>query len=125
MSVADAEPWMPRTGLAGDDDAGTAPVEEAAPAPEGDEAEGDTAESTDPADASETAADPAAEAVAEAVSPQQQIPVTITVQVPDARSAAAFMDALGRGPRLLAPIDGTLEEGTLTVTALALVRTKD
>ncbi|WP_214466753.1 hypothetical protein [Microbacterium flavescens] len=125
VSAADAEPWMPRTGLAGDDDAGTAPVEEAAPAPEGDEAEGDTAESTDPADASETAADPAAEAVAEAVSPQQQIPVTIAVQVPDARSAAAFMDALGRGPRLLAPIDGTLEEGTLTVTALALVRTKD
>ena len=60
-----------------------------------------------------------------AVSPQQQIPVTITVQVTDARSAAAFIDALSRGPRLLATIDGTLEEGTLTVTALALVRTED
>jgi hypothetical protein len=51
--------------------------------------------------------------------------VTIRVAVPSAEAAAAFMDALGRGPRLLLPIDGTLDGPTLTVTALALVRTED
>ncbi|MCH6229851.1 hypothetical protein MK786_03765 [Microbacterium sp. CFH 31415] len=125
--AADAEPWAPRTGLEGDD-AGTAPADtapaegEAAAAPgETAPVEGETTETADAATdagAGETSTEPA-------VSPQQQIPVTITVQVADARSAAAFIDALSRGPRLLATIDGTLEEGTLTVTALALVRTED
>jgi hypothetical protein len=39
--------------------------------------------------------------------------------------AAAFMDALGRGPRLLSPTNGTLTDGTLTVSALAFIRTGD
>ncbi|MBD8023876.1 hypothetical protein [Microbacterium gallinarum] len=127
VSAADAEPWAPRTGLEGDDDAGAAPADTAPAEGEAAPAEGDTTETgdatTDPAmdaGAGETPAE-----TEPAASPQQQIPVTITVEVPDARSAAAFIDALSRGPRLLATIDGTLEEGTLTVTALALVRTED
>jgi TolA-binding protein len=126
VSAADAEPWAPRTGLEGDDDAGAAPADDPAEG-EATPAEGDTTETggatTDPpadAGAGETSTE-----TEPAVSPQQQIAVTITVEVPDARSAAAFIDALSRGPRLLATIDGTLEEGVLTVTALALVRTED
>ena len=124
VSAADAEPWAPRTGLEGEGDTG-APVDAAPAEGEAAPAEGEGTETTETTDA---AADAGTEAPAEAepaASPQQQIPVTITVEVPDARAAAAFIDALSRGPRLLATIDGTLEEGTLTVTALALVRTED
>jgi hypothetical protein len=53
------------------------------------------------------------------------VPLTIVVELADASQAAAFIDALGRGPRLLAPIDGTLDDGTLTVTALAFIRTEE
>ena len=105
---------MPRAGAADEGEtqtpaeATTEDAEEATPAP-----------NTEPvASASETAPDAA-------VGPQQQLTVTIEVAAPDARTAMAFVDALGRGPRLLAPIDATLDDGTLTVTVLTFMRTED
>jgi hypothetical protein len=53
---------------------------------------------------------------------QEQVPVAIVVTVSDADEAAEFIDALGSGPRLLAPVDATYGGGTLTVNALAFVR---
>jgi len=127
VTAADAEPWMPRTGLDGDD-AGAAPTDEPAAAPEGEATEGESAADaggeTPAAGEGEAAAETAPEADS-AASPQLQIPLTITVAVPNADAAGAFMDALGRGPRLLVPIDGTYEGETLSVTALALVRTEE
>jgi hypothetical protein len=130
VSAADPEPFAPRTGLTSDDGSGTAPVDDpAAPAPEPTPTEGDASESTERADAADAAdAAPAEGATVDegaAASPQLQIPITISVTVPDSDAAAAFMDALGRGPRLLSLIDGSFEGETLTVTALALVRTED
>lgn len=65
----------------------------------------------------------------ETVSPQRQVTVSIKVEVGDAAQAVAFMDSLGRGPRLLPIVSGTLEDGndvlTLTVTVQALIRTED
>lgn len=114
IKVGDAEKWMPRAGAADEGEtqtpaeATTEDAEEATPAP-----------NTEPvASASETAPDAA-------VGPQQQLTVTIEVAAPDARTAMAFVDALGRGPRLLAPIDATLDDGTLTVTVLTFMRTED
>ncbi|NLP85904.1 hypothetical protein HF576_18900 [Microbacterium sp. CFH 90308] len=123
VTASDPEPWAPRGG-ATDDPTATAPAGVA------DES---AADATVPAEleptASETnAPDPAATAPtdgATAPSPTQQVPLTIVVELADASQAAAFIDALGRGPRLLAPIDGTLADGTLTVTALAFIRTED
>lgn len=121
VSAADPEPWMPRTGLGTDDEAAAqAPVDD--PAAEPADGEAPAEDGTAPAEDAATA--PTAEAAAEA-SPQKQVPLTITVNAPDARSAAAFMDALGRGPRLLLPIDGTLEGPVLTVTALAFIRSEE
>ncbi|WP_164743555.1 hypothetical protein [Microbacterium sulfonylureivorans] len=121
VSAADPEPWTPRAGLAGDD-------AEAAPADEPAAAEGEAADDASgqaPAtDDGAAAAEPAPETEPTA-SPQLQIPVTITVTVADADAAGAFIDALGRGPRLLATIDAAFEGDTLSVTTLALVRTED
>lgn len=121
ITAADTEPWVrrgPLTSTTPDGDAETAAPapEDAAPAVEPNTAElpGDPA----------PAADEAAGAV-EAVSPQQQVAVTIEATATDADTAMAFMDALGRGPRLLAVIDSTFADGVLSVTALALVRTED
>lgn len=122
VSAADAEPWTPRAGLGDDEAAAPAPADE--PAAEGGAEPAAGGGADDGAVADGGAADGTA-AVAPAVSPRKQIPVTITVTPPDAAAAAAFVDALGRGPRLLVPIDATLAGGTLTVTALALVRTED
>jgi hypothetical protein len=123
VTASDPEPWAPR-GAAPDDPTATAPADESATA---------DAEPTEPVvpepSATETdAADVAATAPTDGATepaPSQQVPLTIVVELADASQAAAFIDALGRGPRLLAPIDGTLADGTLTVTALAFIRTED
>lgn len=123
VTASDPEPWAPR-GAAPDDPTATAPADESATAnaeptePVGPEP---SAPETDAADVAATA--PAGGATEPA--PSQQVPLTIVVELADASQAAAFIDALGRGPRLLAPIDGTLADGTLTVTALAFIRTED
>ncbi|KRB37604.1 hypothetical protein [Microbacterium sp. Root180] len=118
FTVAEIEPWTPRTGLDSDVE------DEAAPTDEG-EAEDTSAnaESDGTTDAADGAEAPAEAPATAEDSPQKQIPVTIKVVVPSAAAAAAFMDGLARGPRLIAPIDGTLEDGVLTVTALAFLRT--
>lgn len=125
FEAAAPEAWAPRSGL-GDDGEQAAPTDtpEAA-TPDANAAEGETPAPEATGDGTDPAATPPAEGTDASASPQRQIPVTIRVAVTDAAAAAAFMDALGRGPRLLLPIDGTLDGPTLTVTALALVRTED
>lgn len=127
FQASDPEAWTPRTGLGGDD-AGSAPTDgpaTAEPAATG-EAGAPAPTPSPPAAPGELEGQSTqGEETDAAASPQRQIPVTITVAVPSAETAAAFLDALGRGPRLLLPIDGTLDETTLTVTALAFVRTED
>jgi hypothetical protein len=62
-----------------------------------------------------------------APTPEQQIPFEIIVEVPNAAAAAAFVDALGKGPRLLGIVHAALDDSQskllLTVNALAFVRT--
>lgn len=123
FAATEPETWTPRTGL-GTDDPESAPTDEPAAGADG-SAEAAAPEPTPATTEAPDGQSPPAEGADGAPSPQRQIPVTITVAVPSADVAAAFLDALGRGPRLLLPIDGTLDETTLTVTALALVRTED
>lgn len=120
VSAADPETWVRRGAVtAAPTGAGT---EQAPAADEGEgEAVPNTAEIT--GEAASTAEPPAETTASE--SPQQQVAVTIEVTVADAAAAMAFMDALGRGPRLLAIIDSSLAEGVLTVTALAFIRTEE
>jgi hypothetical protein len=70
---------------------------------------------------------PGATTTTPAPSPQQQIPFDIVVDAPNAAAAAAFVDALGQGPRLVGIVHAALTnaQGTLelTVNALAFVRT--
>lgn len=133
--AAEREPWAPIVPGAEDGGAEAPAVGAEAPA----------AGATPPADAPTAAAEPGADAPAGAAtggpadtapeasapadaeaSPQQQIPLTITVELADATQAAAFIDALGRGPRLLSPTNGTLTDGTtLVVSALAFIRTEE
>jgi Tfp pilus assembly protein PilO len=119
ITAGELEPWIPRAPVTEFSDPAnpTAPEGEVQPdgAAELDAAtveEGEEAETTP--DTSE--------------SPQQQIPVSITVTVKDAATATAFIDALGRGPRLIAPVNTTLdpgtEEGNLVVNVLVFIRSE-
>lgn len=134
--VDDPEAWTPRVSATGNDP-GSGPVTGDAATPDAEtrdaatadaetptEPESGSAEPTDGGVETAPSADASADAEGEA-SPQRQIPLTITVEVVDAAQAAAFMDALGRGLRLIAPIDGTLTDGTLTVSALIFTRTEE
>lgn len=113
VSAADPEPFVPRTSLTDDSD-GAAPPASTDEASTGDAAaEGTAAPAADPAPP-----------VADATSPQQQVALTIEVPVPDAETAAAFVDDLRKGPRLISIIGATLDDGVLTVTALTFIRTE-
>ncbi|MCP2637169.1 hypothetical protein K0817_011425 [Microbacterium sp. HD4P20] len=121
ISAVEPEAFAPRT-AAVEEGAAAASETAAQPAPEPTAAAEDKTTATDATQNGEAPGDPAASAEEP---PQRQIPITITVEVADATQAAAFMDALGRGPRLLSLIDGTFSDGTLTVSALAFTRTED
>lgn len=121
ITAGEVEPWVPRSPITEFTDPANPQVETDAPAEE----------SADGAAAAEgtTTDEPAAETPAEpAESPQQQIPVSIQVTVKDAATAAAFIDALGRGPRLMTPVNTTLDpgtdEGNLVVNVLVFVRSE-
>ncbi|MDN3496119.1 hypothetical protein QL996_09285 [Planococcus sp. APC 4015] len=120
FTAADPEPWVRRGAVTAAPTA-DAPVAEAAPVEEPVAAEPNTTEVT--GDPSTTDQEPVE--TEEVTSPQQQVSVTLEVTAADAATAAAFMDALGRGPRLLALIDSTYDDGVLTVIALALIRTEE
>lgn len=129
FTVGEIEEWMPRPGVAADDATSRATAEDpVAPVESEEVASDDSAPAADEGAATEgagaeaAAAPPAGE---EEESPQRRIPVTIEVKVDSAARAAAFMDALGRGPRLLVPTSGVLDDGKLVVTAYALMRTGD
>lgn len=123
IKVVDPEQWAPRAGV----DTDPAAAAEAAPdADATDPATDDgSAEGTDGSATDEAATGAAATEEPVGPQPQQQLTVTIEVEVPDAEAAMAFVDALGRGKRLIAPIDATLADGTLTVTVLTFIRTED
>ncbi|WP_127818312.1 hypothetical protein [Microbacterium sp. CPCC 204701] len=122
VSAGDPEAWSAR-GTADDGAAAGAPAAEpAAPGSEPTATAPAADAGTDVATGSTSAPDDTAPA---GESPWQQVPLTIVVEVGDASQASAFVDALGRGPRLIAPIDGTLADGTLTVTALAFIHTEE
>lgn len=125
--ASDLQPWTARTQLGeilGEEEASAAApagTEDAEPAADG-------AEAAAPAGGDGTTG--AEGAAADASSPQQQVTVTIEVEVPDATQAAAFIDALGSGPRLLGIARSELtsdKEGplTLAVTAYAFLRTEN
>lgn len=78
----------------------TAPAETTATSTEASDAADTSADSTTDASATDSAATDA-----EASGPQQEVLVTITVSVPDAKTAAAFIDALRVGPRLILPTE--------------------
>ncbi|MBD7958083.1 hypothetical protein H9651_10570 [Microbacterium sp. Sa4CUA7] len=119
VSVVAVEPvpWTARPSL-GEQTAPAAPAVVDVNASDEEEAETDDA-----------AAEPAPPPVPDAVSPQQQVRVTISVEVADTQQAAAFVDALGRGPRLIgvesAVVAGENNELTLTVTVQTFIRTED
>jgi hypothetical protein len=135
VTVADIEAFAPRPGAAAEDATAratasdpTAPAEEDQTAVDESAAETDAAAADDTTDAAgtETAETPPAETPpAEAESPQSQVPLTIEVTVESAARAAAFMDALGQGPRLIVPTSAKLDAGRLIITAYALMRTGD
>lgn len=130
VTAADPEEWVPRVPGAADDgttgDAAAPPAAGPALSPTAPAADspapGAGAAGPEPAAPS---GDVPADASAAQTSPQRQIPLTIAVEAADAMQASAFMDALGRGPRLIAPTDGTLDDGVLTVSALVFIRTEE
>ncbi|GAB2839201.1 hypothetical protein ACFQ0P_12695 [Microbacterium insulae] len=130
VTVADIEAFAPRPGAAAEDATAratasdpTAPTEEDQTAVDESAAETDAAAADDTTDAA--AAETAETPPAEAESPQSQVPLTIEVTVESAARAAAFMDALGQGPRLIVPTSAKLDAGRLIITAYALMRTGD
>ena len=123
VSVTAAEPqqWTPRTGIIDLADESADPIDPAAQASQGTDAEDGTVGSTgdgvvEPAEPSEQPEDPK----------RVQVPYIVQVAVPDAAQAAAFLDALGAGPRLLGIDNASLtsESGKnlLTVAVLSFVR---
>ena len=97
-------------------------------APEESAEQAETTGETDAESSTDAAADAAAAPTpsdTDSLGPQQEVMVTIVVTVPDANTAAAFIDALRVGPRLILPTDNALADGKLTVKALAFIRTED
>jgi hypothetical protein len=131
ISVVAAEPasWTPRTAV------GPLSQTEGAATPAADVATADeeapaAADSVDSAVNTEGGSqDAPATGGAQGLTPAQQIPVTITVELLTATQAALFIEGLGGGPRLLgidtAVLTDEEEVLTLTVTALAFIRTED
>lgn len=133
-SVTAGEPvdWAVRAAAT---DAGTPPVVAADGSATGAGADGSSSASTDsatPAPSPSPTTDSSNESgdatTPPAASPQSQIPFIIVVQSTDAAATTAFIDALGKGPRLLGIVHGTLTKQDtgyfeLTVNALAFVRT--
>jgi hypothetical protein len=120
VSVSAGEPaaWTPRTGQPADAAQDTTPSTDGAaptPAPSPDATtDSTTGGATDPQSAPPS-------------SPQVQVPISISVSAPDTARAAAFIDQLGMGPRLLGIESSILTEAdgsfTLDVEALSFVRT--
>jgi hypothetical protein len=134
VTVTGPDAWTPRTQIGQLPGTTTAPAPSAAAVP-GAEADASTDASAAPATDAAAGADGAAPADSAAgegaeASPQQQVTATITVEVPDASSAAAFLQVLRGGPRLIGvdravltdADDGALE---LVVTAFAFVRAEN
>lgn len=130
VSVIAADPveWLPRTVVSFSYGDGAATTEETAPAAtesdDGAAAEGAPADSS----AEGTGQSPAegGDEPTDAAPTQQQVPVVITVEVADAAAAAAFIDALGAGPRLVGVESAVLsdEDDVLQLVVNALVFTR-
>lgn len=119
VRVADPTAWTARASVVDAIGSGV-PIPAATPAPE--VTEDPVADDAQPGGEPQ----PAPVATPDAMtSPQLQVVVTIQVAVPDALVAAAFVDALAAGDRLLTPISNRYLDGVLTVEALAFIRTEE
>lgn len=119
VTSTDIESWAPRIASNAD-----APTESAAA-----EAEAPASGPAVPADPTPTETTPeggTATEPAETANDRTQVSFTIVVETADPAQAVAFVDALGRGPRLLAVVQATLAPATdaynVTVTALTFMR---
>lgn len=147
VAIGDPETWTVRDGSTGDAAALPDEPDESGDAAAGvDESESESAGSGEQPATSVDAPVADSAAGSEPAAPQQQVLVTITIDLTkpfastgsdsdaassddgeaDASSlreralrATRFVDLLGDGPRLLAPVDLSYEDGTLTVAALA------
>lgn len=147
VTIGDPVPWAERTSIT-EDDSAPAPADPAAEAAGGEGAEGATPEATD-AVAGGTSDDPSsapATPTGDPESPRRQVLVTIVIDLAAsytdtgdsgdsgqldadaladrASRMAAFVDALGRGPRLLFPVKISTDDKELTVTALTFFQTE-
>ncbi|WOQ70433.1 hypothetical protein RYJ27_04280 [Microbacterium limosum] len=115
VAAVDPETWTEPAAADSDqqDAAATVPEEAAASTPA-------------PAPSAPPGAEPGAEPAPDAESPRTQVPFSIAVQAADPAQAVAFIDALGRGPRLVsiehAALSPTTDGYDLTVAALTFVR---
>jgi hypothetical protein len=122
VTAAEVEAWSPRIG--GTDDDGAADAAQAqAPASEP-AATAAPAETPAPSGGTADTVAPAPEE--SAASPRTQVSFSIAVEAADPAQAVAFVDALGRGPRLLAIVHSGLtatdDAYDVTVSALTFVR---
>lgn len=151
IAAEDAAPWIPRAALDAEGNAVAVEPEPAATEAPADGAATDTASEAPAAPAPTTPED----------APQQQVLVTVTVDLAQpyalpaatdpgaadaeapaaeaetdpaaaraaataqAQKAAALVDDLGGGPRLLAPINVDYTGGKLTISILTFIRTED
>ena len=124
VTSTDIESWVPRvapaTGASTDPAAtAAAPREAESPAP-------DPAIPGEPAPTETSPEDSLATQPATTESARMQVAFTIVVETAGPAQAVAFVDALGRGPRLLAVVQTTLAPATdaynVTVSALTFMR---
>jgi len=123
MTAGEIEPFVARTAV-GEDGKAIPPTP--APSPEA------TAPPTVGASGGtgvESEASPVPHSTPPADDHRLQAPFTIAVEVPSPKAAAAFLDGLRKGPRVIAIVHSSLESSAssfeLTVDALAFIRTAD
>lgn len=143
ITAEDPAPFVPRDTLDADGTAVAAPTPTPTPAASPSE-DGEDAAATAPApppsaadapqqqvsvkivvDLSQPYALPAADAAPPALDDAADPAAVRAAATERAMKAAAFVDALGKGPRLVAPVDVAYADSTLTVQLLTFIRTED
>ncbi|CAI9392047.1 hypothetical protein [Microbacterium sp. T2.11-28] len=121
ITMTEPEAFTPRAEVVDVAGTGLPTEQDAAPTESDSSAEGESAgQESGVAEPTAPPADPTAPAQG-----QLQALITIEAQTDDADAAMAFVDLLRVGPRLILPINATLADGTLTLTAFTFIRTED